>query len=373
MPPMKDIINLGVGEPDFHTSEHVKEAGSLAIRDNITKYVPQPGFRELREAVAEKFNEENGLSVSADQIVVSYGAKHALFNLFQVLLKPGDEVIILSPHWSVYPVQVEFAKGVPVFVELDEADGYQPDADVIGRACTSKTRALIINSPCNPTGAVFSRQALEAVAELACRRDFLIVTDEVYESILFDGAQHHSIAGFGKDVAGRTVTINSVSKTHAMTGWRVGYGAYPLELAERVTYLQSMSTSGVSGILQHAALRALRQNGNAVAGMIGEYDKRRRYLLDRFEGLGTMSCTKPLGTFYLFVNIKGLIGSHLGGELVSGSRAFCDGLLRDKDVIVSSGEEYGSHRHFRLSFAASMEQLAEAMDRIEEFTEKRLS
>lgn len=365
----REIINLGVGEPDFHTAEDVKEAGRRAIKDNITKYGPQPGLMNLREAAAEKFREENGISVSPERVVISYGAKHALYNLFQVFLKPGDEVILFHPYWMAYPEQIICAHGVPVYVPGREERGYQPDVEEAGNALTEKTRAMIINSPTNPTGAVYSRDALEGLAALACEHDLLVISDEVYEKILYDGAVHYSIAGLGGEIADRSVTINSVSKTHAMTGWRVGFGAYPLEIAEKISHLQSHSTSGVSGILQNAALHALVSNREAVARMIDEYARRRADIWEKLKGIEQLSCVKPLGTFYFFINISLLLGRHSKGRTISGADDFCRLLEDEAGVIVISGSHFGSNDHIRLSFAASLDSLREAVDRLNVFVD----
>ena len=269
------IVDLGVGQPDFATPDHITVAGQRAIDEGFTRYTPQPGFPDLREAIAHKFRTENRLDVTADQVVVSCGGKHSLFNIVHCLVRPADEVLILSPHWFSYAAQVTYAGGEAVIVPTREEHGFQPDVAAVRAAVTDRTRALILNSPCNPTGAVYARTTLQALAELAVERDLFVISDEVYEKILFDGAEHVSIASLGRDIAARTATVGSVSKTHSMTGWRIGYAVMPLELAQSVTALQSHSTSGPNAIGQRAALAAFTQDAAHVPAMLAEYARRR--------------------------------------------------------------------------------------------------
>ncbi len=358
-------IDLGVGQPDFPTPQGLKEAGKRAIDQNYTRYTPQPGFQDLREAVARKFQTENGFSVSADQVVVSCGAKHCLYNVIQCAVGPGDEVIILSPHWSSYAAQVKYAGGTSVFVSTREEDRFQPEVTEVRKALTRRTRMIILNSPCNPTGAVYRRPVLQALADLAVERGLLVISDEVYEKVIFEGAEHISIASMGPEIASRTVTINSISKTHSMTGWRIGYAAMPRSLAEEVTALQSHSTSGPNAIAQRAALAALAGEAPHVAEMAAEYARRRRLLLDRLGDLKGMTCTPPEGTFYAFVNISPLLGTKVGGRTVASGADMASVLLDEAGVKVIAGTEFGSPRHIRLSFAASPEAIREALDRVE--------
>ena len=358
------LIDLAKGQPDYPTPEHIKEAGRQAITDNFTRYTPQPGFDDLREAVAGKFADENGFRVSPDRVVVSCGAKHTLYNVFQCALAKGDEVIIPSPYWFAYCEQVRMAGGVPVPVSCDEAAGFQPDVAAIAAAATDATRMIVINSPCNPTGAVFEEATLRKLADLACRRNLLIVSDETYERIVYDDRRHHSIAALAPEVAARTITVNSVSKTHSMTGWRFGYAAMPAAMAEKVTSLQSYVTSGPCAIAQRAALTALTGPQDHVAEMVAEYALRRDDLLDRLAKLGSFSCHRPRGTFYLFVDVSSLVGSQIRGRDI-GDAADLAELLRDEaGVQVSPGTLFGSGRHIRLSFAASRADLQEGVERI---------
>ena len=361
------IVDLSGGQPDFPTPAHVKEAGHRAIDDNFTRYTPQPGFDDLREAIARKLKKDNALDVSPEQVVVSCGAKHSLYNVMNCVLQPGDEAIVLRPYWFAYPAQIRLAGGVPVFVPTRERDGFQPDPDAVRAAITDATRLLIINSPCNPTGAVYRRDILSRLAELAVKRDLFMVTDEVYETILFEGAQHVSVGSLGPEIASRTITINSVSKTHSMTGWRIGYAALPVELAEKVTRLQSVSTSGPCAIAQRAALAALEEPSSHVHAMVTEYAARREYLLRRLAGMDGLAYSPPQGTFYVFLNISGLIGRTLRGHPVRNSDEFAESLANETGVKVASGTPFGSDRHVRICFATSTEVLEQGMDRIERF------
>ena len=362
---LDDPILLSVGEPGFHTPDHIKEAGHRAIIENFTKYTPQPGFMDLREAIADKFRTENGFDVAPERVVVSCGGKHGLHNVIQCAVRAGDEVIVVRPYWCTTPQQVRRAGGRPVVVSTREEDGYLPEADAIRAAVTLATKAIAINSPCNPTGAVFPRELLAEIADVAIERDLLVISDEVYEKILFDGARHVSIASLGPEIAARTVTVNSVSKTHAMTGWRIGYAAMPLPLAEQVTELQSENTSGPCAIAQRAALAAITGDQSHVGEMVAAYAERRRYLLDRIAGTDGLSCGAPQGTFYAFTNVSALAGRTIRGRAVKDADGLADTALAEAGVLLLSGSSSGAPHHVRLSFGISMDALREGMDRIE--------
>jgi len=363
--PSDRIIDIGIGQPNFPTPDHIKAAAKRAIDENVTGYTPQPGFQDLRRAVAGKFQSENGVVVSPDQVVVSCGGKHSLYNVIQCLVEPGDEVILLRPYWFANPPQVRYAGGRPVLVATQGEEGFHPDVEAIRAAVTDATKAIVINTPCNPTGAVYGLEALRQLADLAVERDLLVIADEVYERIVFDGAEHVSIAGLNAEIASRTITVNSVSKTHAMTGWRIGYAALPRRLAETVTTLQMYSTSGPCAIAQRAALAALTESQAHVEAMVAAYAGRRRYLLDRLAGLDGLTCLPPEGTFYAFVRISELCGRTIRGRRISGSADFEALLLAEAGVKVVACEGFGDDRHVRISFAAGMEALEEGMDRIE--------
>ncbi len=359
------LIRLSVGEPDFPTPEHIKEAGRQAIAEGFTRYTPQPGFDDLREAVAQKFRSENRIPVSPEQVVVSCGGKHSLYNVIQCTVGPGDEVIVPRPHWFATLEQVRRAGGRAVVVATSEADGFLPDPRLIQKAVTRSTRAIVINSPCNPTGGVYPADLLQAIARIAVEHDLLVISDEVYEKIVFDGKVHVSIASLGPEVAARTVTVGSVSKTHAMTGWRIGYAAMPPELARRVTALQSVSTSGPCAIAQRAALAALTGDQSHVQRMVIAYGRRRHYLLGRIERTGALSCRPPMGTFYAFVNVSGLAGRTIRGRNIAGADDIVSLAAQEAGVQLLSGTEFGADGYVRLSFAAADEDIEEGMDRLE--------
>lgn len=360
-----DIVDLSIGQPDFPTPDAIKAAGKRAIDENYTRYTPQPGFQDLREAVARKFEHENGFCVAPEQVVVSCGAKHSLFNAIQCIVRPGDEVIILSPYWYAYPLQVERAGGRPILAATREEDAFQPRIETIRAAVTPATRGLILNTPCNPTGAVYGRQQLVELAELAVECDLWVISDEVYETIVFDEAQHVSIASLGEAIGRRTITVNSVSKTHSMTGWRIGYAAMPREIAAAATELQSYSTSGPCAISQRAALTALVEEPVHIESMRREYARRRLRVLQRLERMPSLRCSAPRGTFYVFLNISAFCGRTLAGRHVAGSEDFARILLEEAGVRVIAGQSFGSDRHVRLSFAASLEVIDEGMNRIQ--------
>ena len=357
-------LDLSVGQPDYSTPEHVKAAGIGAIRQNITRYTPQPGFQDLRKAIAGKFLSENGFEVQPEQVVVTCGAKYSLYETFQCTINTGDEVVLLSPYWSTYRDQIEAAGGVPVPVPVDQHDGFEPDVDRVAAAVTSATRAIVINSPCNPTGSVFAKKNLLALAELARSQEFLIISDETYERIVYDGLEHHSIASLAPDLADRIITVNSVSKTHAMTGWRIGYAAMSLEFSQKVAKLQSCSTSGPCSISQRAALAAITGTQAHVAEMVADYTQRRDFLLNRLAEIESLSCSRPQGTFYLFIDISRLIGTSIRSQPVTGADSFTRALNDEAGIRVLSGSHCGSDRHIRLSFATCMKDLEEAMDRL---------
>ena len=362
---LSKLIRLSVGEPDFPTPAHIKEAGCRAIAEGFTRYTPQPGFDDLREAIARKLRQENGIDVPASQVVVSCGGKHSLYNAIQCAIGSGDEVIVPQPYWSTTADQVARACGKPVLVPTHEANGFLPAIDDIERALTRRTRAMIFNSPCNPTGSVYPRELLEEIAALAVERDLLVISDEVYEKLLFDGAEHVSIASLNPQIAARTVTVNSVSKTHAMTGWRIGYAAMPPELAQKVITLQSVSTSGPCAIAQRAALAAISGDQSHVREMVVAYAKRRQYLMERVRRIPALGLTMPRGTFYLFVNVSVLVGRTVSGQTIKDANGVVEVALREANVQLLSGAAFGAPQHIRFSFAVSMEEMSEGMDRLE--------
>lgn len=358
-----EFIDIAKGEPDFDTPPHIKQAGCDAINTNFTKYTPQPGIPELREAAAVKFRSENGLDARAEDIVVSCGGKHSVEQSIRAILRPGDECVFFTPHWFAYPDQVKLAGATPVMVTVHEDDGFAPRIENIEAAITPQTRLLIVNTPANPTGAVYSRALLEDIAALAVQHDFYILADEVYEHIIFDGARHISIGSLNSEIARRTITVNSVSKTHAMTGWRIGYAHLPEGLAERVTAIQQVSTSAPCAISQRAALVALTGDQSHIGAMLRAYTERRAALLHWVYGIDGLSMFPPQGAFYAMINMSGIIGRSVGGHTIHNA----DGLVRaaaDVNLRVLSGAPFGVPNHLRVSFAVSLDAINAGMGRL---------
>jgi aspartate aminotransferase len=362
-----DLIGFGAGEPDFNTPENIKEAGIKAIRDNKTRYTPSSGMPDLRELVAAKFKKDNGLDYKASNVIVSCGAKHSLYNIFMAVINPGDEVIIFSPYWVSYVEQVKLADGIPVLVELDEKKNFEIDFDVLDSKITPKTRAIIVNSPSNPTGAVLSEHSLRKIAELAIKKNILVISDEIYEKILYNGKKHISIASLGKEIKERTIVVNGVSKTYAMTGWRIGYiAADNMEIIKAIDTLQSHSTSNPTTISQVAAMEALKTDEKVIQDMVVEFDKRRKYIMQRISAIPGLSYVEPEGAFYIFPNFKPLIGRTVKGKKIEGSISLSEILLTDAKVAVVPGIAFGSDVHFRLSYATSIVNIEKGLDRIAE-------
>jgi len=356
-----DIVNFTAGEPDFPTPEPVKEAARAGLKAELTKYAPVAGTPDLRRAVADKLARENGLSYDPAEIVVSFGGKHSLYNAFMVLCDPGDEVIIPAPYWVSYPEQAKLAGGEPVFVPTDPDRGFHLDLDALARAVTPRTRAIVLNSPSNPTGAVLSRQEIEAVADLARRHDLWVISDEIYEHLVYDGREHVSIAGL-EGMKERTILVNGLSKAFAMTGWRVGYAAAPRPVAEAMTAFQGHVTHGLPGFIQAAAVAALQSPPETVQAMVREYDRRRRYVVERLRSMPGVRCAEPEGAFYAFLDISALLGRQAGIET---DMDLASHLLEEGRVAVVPGTGFGWPGALRLSYATSMEQLQEGLDRME--------
>lgn len=362
-----DVVGFGAGEPDFDTPVHIRDAAKEALDRGMTRYTPAEGMLDLRKAIAEKFERENGLRYEPSQIVVSNGAKQSLFNAFMAILDPGDEVLIPSPYWVSYPELVSLAGGVPVLVPTDESEGFRIDAGRLAQAVTPGTRAIVINNPCNPTGAVYSRENLAEIARLAADRDLVVISDEIYEKLCYTPGPAVSIAALGPDMIERTIVINGASKAFAMTGWRIGYAAAPLPVAKAMGGLQSHITSNPNSMAQYAAARALRGPQESVLAMAAEFRRRRDYIADRIGSIPGLSCVRPDGAFYVMMNIGGAIGRRWQGRLIAGSMDFCEALLEAQKVAVVPGCAFGSDRHVRLSYAASMNDIERGMDRISAF------
>jgi aspartate aminotransferase len=363
-----DVISFGAGEPDFDTPERIKAAAVQALRRGETKYTEVAGIPELRAAVCAKLKRDQGLDYEPAEVLISVGAKHTLFNLAAALLDPGDEVLVPSPYWVSYPEQARLLGAVPVAVPTDERSGFDLDPDRLAAAVTPRTRLVVLNSPNNPTGAVFSREALAAVGRLAIERDLWIVSDECYEALTYEG-RHVSIAQLGPEVKRRTVVVNTCSKAYAMTGWRIGYAAGPRPLIQAMTTVQSQVTSNPSSVAQWAAVEALAGPQDEVAKMAGEFDRRRRLIVDGLNALPGVSCVMPRGAFYVFPNVSGLFGRRVsvGGaprELRT-STDVAEFLLEHARVAVVPGLDFGSDAHVRLSYATSAELIREGLARMD--------
>ncbi|MAG21683.1 MAG: aspartate aminotransferase [Candidatus Diapherotrites archaeon] len=356
-----DVLSFGLGEPDFDTPQHIKDAAKKALDEGFTKYTAAAGIPELREGIASKMKEQNSVECSAANIIVSNGAKHSLHNIFQAMLNPGDEVIILSPYWVSYLEQIKLSEGKPIIVDCDEQ--FQPIPDKIREAITDNTKMIVVNSPNNPTGAVFPKASLKAVADIALENDVYILSDECYENFVYGGAEHHSVASLSPEIAEKTITVNAFSKTFAMTGWRVGYAVAPEPLVKAMSSLQGQTTSNVNSIAQKAVIAALEGSLDDVKNMAKAFDERRKFAVDAFNSIDGVKCNKPEGAFYLFPYVDGLYT-----EKVKGSSAFCDFLLEEAHVALVPGVAFGLDSCVRFSCASSLESIEKGLKQIKEAT-----
>ena len=362
-----DVIGFGAGEPDFATPENIKQAAIEAIRNNDTHYTLVGGTNALKDAIIEKFDHDNGLTYDRKQIVVSCGAKHSFYNLAQVLWDEGDEIIIPAPYWVSYPDMVVLANATPVIVNTDTASGFKITAEQLQQAVTTKTRAVVLNSPSNPTGSAYTQKELEALAEVILKNKLLVISDEIYEKIMFDGFEHCSIASLGEELKQNCVVINGASKCFAMTGWRIGYLAAEASIASAVSKLQGQSTSNPTSIAQAACVEALtgEKTPGEINRMVTEFKKRRDVLMDRYSKIEGISCPKPVGSFYSFPDFSGVYGKQWKGKAINGSLDIAEFLLEEAKVALVPGIAFGADNNQRLSFATSMENINEGMDRIE--------
>lgn len=361
-----DIVNFGVGEPDFDTPQNIKEAAIKAIEAGFTKYTPVGGIPELKEAIIEKFKRDNGLSYEPSEIMVSCGGKHNLYNLAQAIFEEGDEVIIPAPYWVSYPPIIILSGAKPVIVPTKEDNGFRLNMDDLKNAITPKTKGLILNSPSNPTGAIYERERLEKIAQIADQHNLYVISDDIYEKITFDGVACTCIASLGKEIKDRTFVINGVSKTYAMTGWRIGYMAGSADVISAATRIQSQSTSNPNSIAQKASVEAIRGPQDHVETMVREFEKRRNYLVERLPHLKDVTCFNPQGAFYAFPNFSKYYNGSFKGKKVSGSLELADLLLEQARLAVVPGIAFGEDACIRISFATSMDHLKRGIDRIEE-------
>ncbi|MGA2604423.1 MAG: pyridoxal phosphate-dependent aminotransferase [Verrucomicrobiia bacterium] len=353
-----DVCGFGAGEPDFDTPQHIKDAAAAALAAGFTKYTPSSGIAELRAAIAEKLKNDNGLDYKPSQVIVNCGAKHSCYNVIVATCQAGDEVIIPAPYWLSYPEMVKLADASPVIVETTEASGFKITPEQFREAMTPATKLIILNSPGNPTGTVYSREELQALAEVALEEDILMLSDEIYEKITYDGVQPVSLASLGQQVYDLTITVNGFSKAYAMTGWRLGYVAAPEPIAAAIDSIQSHSTSNPTSFAQKGAVAALKGDQSFIAKMVTAFAERRAYIYDRLTKIPGVTCVKPMGAFYMLPNIS---------SFGLGSTDFASKLLDEQKVAVVPGIAFGSDAHVRLSYACSMENIQKGLDRIEAF------
>lgn len=364
----KDIIAFAAGEPDFDTPENIREAGIEAINTGFTRYTATPGIIELREAISKKLKDDNNIEYDPSQITVCSGAKQALANAFMSIINDGDEVIIPAPFWVSYSAIVELAGGKPVIVYTKAENNFMLSKEDLENAYTEKTKALILVSPSNPTGMIASKENLQAIADFAVEKDILVISDEIYEKLIYEkNKKHISIASLNKDIYDRTITINGVSKSYAMTGWRIGYVAAPLAIAKCINTVQSHMASNPNSIAQKAALEAISGPQESVEIMRQQFEKRRDYIFKREEEIPYISALKPEGAFYLFVDISGLCGKKYNGKEITNAADFAAELLENKLTAVVPCADFGMPKHIRLSYAISLDDIKKGMDRISEF------
>jgi aspartate aminotransferase len=363
-----DVVALGAGEPDFNTPEHIMAAANISMNEGHTKYTPAGGLPQLKEAIINKFKNDQGISYQASEIIVTSGAKHALFTLFQVLLNEGDEVIIPTPYWVSYPEQVKLAGGKPVIVEGKEENEYKITPEQLKNAVSEKTKAVIINSPSNPTGMLYSKEELEAIGEVCLEKNILIVSDEIYEKLVYEGNSHVSIAELSPRLKEQTIVINGVSKSHSMTGWRIGYAAGDAQIIKAMTNLASHSTSNPTTTSQHAAIAAYVGTQEPVEEMRKAFEERLNIVFGKLNAIPGFNCIKPQGAFYLFPNVKES-ASLTGYEDVD---AFVKALLEEAKVAVIPGSGFGSPDNIRLSYATSLDLFEKALERIRSFVNQKM-
>ena len=361
-----DVVGFGAGEPDFDTPDYIKEAAIRAIQEGKTKYTPASGTLELRKAICEKFARENGLIYTPDQIIVSNGAKHALVNTFMAILNPGDEVIVPAPFWVSYPEMVKIADGVPVILYTKEEDSFKFTAQQFEETITDKTRAIILNSPSNPTGMVYTEEELKAIAEVAVKHNIYVISDEIYEHLIYEG-KHVSIASFNDDIKDLTIIINGVSKTYAMTGWRIGYSAANKEVTKIMANLQSHASSNPNSIAQAATVAALSGGYEEIEAMKKEFAARRNYMVERINSIDGLSASMPQGAFYVLMNISKIKGKTLAGVTINTSDDLANVLLEKAKLALVPCSGFGADDYMRWSYATSMENIKEGIDRLENF------
>jgi len=361
-----DVIGFGAGEPDFDTPQNIKNAAIESIKNGFTKYTVVGGIPELKEAVRYRLKEDHELNYDADEIIVSCGAKHSLYNLTQALFDTGDEVIIPSPYWVTYPDQITLTGATPVILETNQQQEFKIDTDDLKKTINKNTRALILNYPSNPSGSTYSKDELEEITEIALENDLIIISDEIYEKILYNGLKHTPVASLSEEAKKSTILVNGVSKSYSMTGWRIGYTAGNKEVISAMSKLQGQSTSNPTSISQVAAVEALSGPQEEILKRVDQFEKRKNFIVEKLNSIRGFSCFDPPGAFYVFPNISGFIGKHTNGSKITGSVDFTEYLLENAKVAVVPGLAFGMDDHIRISYATSMDNIEEGMKRIED-------
>jgi aspartate aminotransferase len=359
-----DVTNFSAGEPDFDTPEHIKAAAVTALRKGMTKYTDVKGIEPLREAIADSYRREHDLSYRKEDVLVSCGAKHSIYNILQAVVNPGDEVVIPAPYWVSYSDMALLAGGAPTTIPSAESGGFRIKPEQLGAALTPRTKVFLLNSPCNPTGATYDRDELLALARVLEKHNCLILVDDIYEKIVYDDFQVHNILTLAPHLRDRTILINGVSKSYAMTGWRIGYALGPSDVIAAAGKIQSQSTSNPTSIAQAAALEAIRGPQDEVAVMVREFQKRRDVIVDRLNAIDGITCRKPEGAFYVFPNVSGLLNRIGRGKKLSSPCDVADYLLEEAKVAVVPGEDFGSPEHIRFSYATSLEDIEKGCARV---------
>ncbi|MDR3197890.1 MAG: pyridoxal phosphate-dependent aminotransferase [Planctomycetaceae bacterium] len=363
----KTVYDLSVGEPDFVTPQHICDAGTNAMKAGFTKYTIASGIPELKKAIAEKYKTDYGLEYNPSQVVVSNGAKHSLHNIFFTTLDPNDEVIVPAPYWVTYAEQIKLSGAIPVIIPTEESQNFKMTAARFERAITPKTKMLLLCNPSNPTGTVYNSKELSEIADVVLKKNLFVIADEIYDKLVYGNNRFVSFPTLSAGLQERTIVVNGVSKTYAMTGWRVGWTLSPEKIAKKMGELQSQETSNPSSISQHAALAALTGPQNCVAEMLAAFTERRNYVAKRIAGINGLTCSEMGGAFYVFFNIKNYLGKTLGGVRIDNSEQFCLELLTQKQVATVMGSAFGCEGYVRVSFAAGLDILKESFDRIAEF------
>lgn len=365
-----DVIGFGAGEPDFDSPLHVKEAAIRAINEGMTKYTGVGGIDELKEAIIQRLKEDHNLEYEKSEIITSVGAKHTLYNVTQVLLDSGDEVIVPAPYWVSYPEQIRLAEATPVILDTKESEGFKITPEALKQHINSNTKALILNYPSNPTGATYNEQELRAIVDVAMEAGLIIISDEIYEKIIYGDTKHIPVAALGEDIKKATILVNGVSKTYSMTGWRIGYAAGDKEVISAMSKLQGQSTSNPTSISQWASIAAFSGDHQIITDRTKEFEQRKNYIVEKLNDIPEINCFDPQGAFYVFPNVSGCYNKEYDGKVIKDSLDFTEFILDEAKVAVVPGVAFGSDDHVRISYATSMDDIVKGIDRMTEAIKK---